>query len=65
MCLYCGGSCAGSGDMLLISLAADVGLAIVKVHRYRSPVRGRMQEQVRGRRLERNLHRTRKIEIPD
>ncbi len=31
MCLYCGGSCAGSGDMLLISLAADVGLAIVKV----------------------------------
>ena len=31
MCLYCGGSCARSGDMLLISLAADVGLAIVKV----------------------------------
>jgi len=31
MCLFCGGSCAGSGDMLLVSLAADVGLAIVKV----------------------------------
>ena len=30
MCLFCG-SCAGSGDMLLISLAADVSLAIVKV----------------------------------
>ena len=31
MCLYCGGSRAGSGDMLLISLATDVSLAIVKV----------------------------------
>ena len=31
MCLFCGGSCAGSGDMLLISLAANVSLAIVKV----------------------------------
>ena len=30
MCLLCGGSCAGSGDMLLISLAADVRLAIVE-----------------------------------
>ena len=30
MCL-CGGSCTGSGDMLLTSLAADVSLAIVKV----------------------------------
>ena len=31
MCLFCGGSCGGSGDMLLISLAAGLGVAIVKV----------------------------------
>jgi len=36
VCLFCGGSCAGSGDMLMISLAAGVGLAIIKVRSVRA-----------------------------
>jgi len=36
MCLFCGGSCAGSGDVLLISLAAGIGLTIVKLQSMRA-----------------------------
>ncbi len=36
MCIFCGGSCGGSGDQVLIALAAGVGLAIVKVQSVRS-----------------------------
>ena len=36
MCIFCGGSCGGSGDQVLISVAALVPLAIVKARRVRA-----------------------------
>ncbi len=36
MCIFCGGSCGGSGDQVLISAAALVPLAIVKARRVRA-----------------------------
>jgi len=36
MCVFCGGSCGGSGDQVLVALVAGVGLAIVKVRSVRS-----------------------------
>jgi len=36
MCIFCGGSCGGSGDQVLVALVAGVGLAIVKVRSVRS-----------------------------
>jgi len=36
MCVFCGGSCGGSGDQVLVALAAGVGLAIVKIRSVRS-----------------------------
>jgi len=33
MCIFCGGSCGGSGDQVLISVAALVPLAIVRAKR--------------------------------
>jgi len=36
MCIFCGGSCGGSGDQVLVALVAGLGLAIVKVQSVRS-----------------------------
>ncbi len=36
MCIFCGGSCGGSGDQILISMAAVVGLAVVRAQSMRS-----------------------------
>ena len=36
MCILCGGSCGGSGDQVLITVAALVPLAIVKARSVRA-----------------------------
>lgn len=36
MCMFCGGSCGGSGDQVLITVAALVPLAIVKARSVRA-----------------------------
>jgi len=36
MCIFCGGSCGGSGDQVLVSVAALVPLAIVKARSVRA-----------------------------
>jgi len=36
MCIFCGGSCGGSGDQILITVAALVPLAIVKAKSVRA-----------------------------
>ena len=39
MCIFCGGSCGGSGDQVLITVAALVPLATVKARSVRA-IRG-------------------------
>jgi len=36
MCVFCGGSCGGSGDQVLITVAAVVPLAIIKARSVRA-----------------------------
>lgn len=41
MCIFCGGTCGGSGDALMPLLAAGAGIAILKVRAARGARRNK------------------------